>query len=1767
MAPIRDSVSHSPNQTGLEHPGLDSQYEPSPWSSGSPCSTDSNTNWSKVLVDGSIDKANSSSDWPPSSSSFSCSSSSSSSGCGSGSDPELASECMDADCSSSVGSDKCADSVATVKMMSANTSSSVVCTSSAPHPSSGTSTMMISASVNGDANGNKLASIIGGSSANDTITNSIGSNNLGNHNKLLNNSGVWGSQSDSNLITGGSAPCINGGLNPHVMKINANHGAWPQGRASSPASQDQRPPQAPGITSKQSIAPQQGPVLGWGGMAAPGNKIEDTETNNGTASTKVLGSSSGNGGQSANLNTESNGPNNTIKMNTTTTTTTTNTIMTSTQPNSITSSQFMGDCSWGTIGVGTGAPLANGNLSSAPPPTQADLGGKGAFGTPWGASTYPGDKGPQNVDTVNLQNPALMQAGNPQISSAAFKSNNNHNNTGAPRWDQGPSSNPANSHSTMSWTGGSAEHPGSIGQSGSGNQSTMGPPTGMPRPWGSSASSSSSCSSSSSMSKMSHGEWGSATPSNPPSDNQKGNSSNGWKSLEDDAMGMGNAAGGHGLGAGTGGWGRSGGSEGSGESSGGRSSSDRDNSLKGGNRRKGAQTATLISALTRSNVDPRVLSNAGWGQTPVRQNTAWDVNSAPTHQQVPREEQKHPGWGAAPPAPSQTSAGWGNATPEPGWGEQRSMSTWENKTSGNGGSGQSGWDDGSNSSNTWNNSMNKEEGSNMWSNAPKPVQSWNGSTGESWGNNGEASRAGASNHWGDPPKGAGSMGWESDSDRSGSGCWSEPGRNNASSSNTWGGSGGSNTPDHSTPNPGSNWGEPVHKPSPMSKHQGWGEPMKNNSSTQNWGETTSKPLNSSNEWGKGPESSTSRGGQGTNKPSGWLGGPMPAVGPKEEMATGWEEPSPESVRRKMEIDDGTAAWGDPGKYGGGSVNMWNKPGQTDQDGPSTPNQNHSAMRPPQPMQPQEKTSGTGWGDPYPPQKESSTWGEPAPPVPVSVDNGTSAWGKPMDTSGWEDSGRDGREGSGWGSQQKSGPKPMGTWGGDESNTWDQEEEVEIGMWNDSQQDTRSHDQNTWNYKQKNSKMSKPVPKQDEPWMKPFVNQFNSMSFSRESSEEPMKPGMMLDKRMDMGSMGDLNGVMGKNLGSRHPLHKDPMDRSPYFDKNVKSLMGGSSVAQGRGGPHAQVPPQHSLRNQVPPPILPSQVPPSLLKYPGGNGGLNPLLGPQQVAMLNQISQFNQLSQLNHINHLQRLLLQQQQQQQQQQKAQTQRAMAVGRPSEQVRPIGSSPLMMQPPRHLDSSFMKQPPPMKPYLDNYFSHNNPDMQKDTAPLGPFGNFPLSVNSNLNVPMDMGGSGSLNYKEPPQSRLKKLWATDPLEQNSKPGAMSSGLRLEDSPFYDFLSPGPSPLSPPGQSLGSVGDSWPPRANSPPPHGTTGTWPPEFRPGEPWKGYPNIDPQTDPHLTPGSVINNLSINTVRDTDHLRDRNNGPSSSLNTTMPSNSAWPSIRASSHSSSLTSTAQSTSARPADSKWSPGGSSVSNTSLAHELWKVPLPSKGLSVAAPSRPPPGLTTQKPSSSSSGWDSSSLRLGGWSPTESRFTPGSSWSDSSSGRTQWLVLKNLTPQIDGSTLKTLCMQHGPLDTFHLNLPHGNAVVCYRSKEEAAKAQKSLHMCVLGNTTILADIATEEEIKGFFAQGQTLATPSSGWQAIGSSQSRMEQSHPFPSRAVEPNQWNSSDLHSTSLWGGPNYSSGLWGSASGTEAGRMSSPSPISSFLPVDHLTGAGDSM
>uniref|UniRef100_A0AAX7VJG0 TNRC6 PABC binding domain-containing protein n=1 Tax=Astatotilapia calliptera TaxID=8154 RepID=A0AAX7VJG0_ASTCA len=250
----------------------------------------------------------------------------------------------------------------------------------------------------------------------------------------------------------------------------------------------------------------------------------------------------------------------------------------------------------------------------------------------------------------------------------------------------------------------------------------------------------------------------------------------------------------------------------------------------------------------------------------------------------------------------------------------------------------------------------------------------------------------------------------------------------------------------------------------------------------------------------------------------------------------------------------------------------------------------------------------------------------------------------------------------------------------------------------------------------------------------------------------------------------------------------------------------------------------------------------------------------------------------------------------------------------------------------------------------------------------------------------------------------------------------------------------------------------------------------------------------------------------------------------------------------------------STWSPGPISHSQASLSHELWKVPQGPRS-STTAPSRPPPGLTNTKPSST---WGGSSLGLGqGWS---SSYTTGSLF---------------FLFQIDGSTLRTLCMQHGPLITFHLNLTQGNAVVRYSSKDEAAKAQKSLHMCVLGNTTILAEFAGEEEVNRFFAQGQSLGGTTS-WQATpGTNQTRMGgtgsgASHPIGHSPHWNNNNNGAGSNSSSgglgaggtktggelLWGGVQQYSSLWGPPSGEEGRVMGSPTPINTLLPGDLLSG-----
>ncbi|KAH9365619.1 hypothetical protein HPB48_005783 [Haemaphysalis longicornis] len=222
------------------------------------------------------------------------------------------------------------------------------------------------------------------------------------------------------------------------------------------------------------------------------------------------------------------------------------------------------------------------------------------------------------------------------------------------------------------------------------------------------------------------------------------------------------------------------------------------------------------------------------------------------------------------------------------------------------------------------------------------------------------------------------------------------------------------------------------------------------------------------------------------------------------------------------------------------------------------------------------------------------------------------------------------------------------------------------------------------------------------------------------------------------------------------------------------------------------------------------------------------------------------------------------------------------------------------------------------------------------------------------------------------------------------------------------------------------------------------EFEPGKPWKGASALkSAEDDPHLTPGSVVRSpLSVNTIKDSELFGSWKQSPpggEGSLVASLASltSSTWaftPAMHGSGNGSGGSSSSKN---NVPTSGWGGGSEQQAPNS---DPWSVGPKTRG--------PPPGLA--------SGWEQ----------------PG--------GSCTFLVLKNLTPQIDGSTLKTLCMQHGPLQRFHLFLKHGLALAQYSSREEAAKAQSALHNCVLSNTTMLAYIPSEAEVAQFLqlANGQ-----------------------------------------------------------------------------------------
>uniref|UniRef100_A0A8C9BN59 Trinucleotide repeat containing adaptor 6B n=1 Tax=Phocoena sinus TaxID=42100 RepID=A0A8C9BN59_PHOSS len=958
--------------------------------------------------------------------------------------------------------------------------------------------------------------------------------------------------------------------------------------------------------------------------------------------------------------------------------------------------------------------------------------------------------------------------------------------------------------------------------------------------------------------------------------------------------------------------------------------------------------AVLQTLLSRTDLDPRVLSNTGWGQTQIKQDTVWDI------EEVPRPEGKSDkgtegwesaatqtknsgGWGDAPSQSNQMKSGWGELSASTEWKDPKNTGGWNDYKNNNSSSWGGGRPDEKTSS-SWNENSNKEQG---WGGGRQPNQGWTS------GKNG----------WGEEVDQAKNSNWESSASKPVSG-WGEGGQNEIG---TWGNGGNAS----------------------LASKGGW-EDCKRSTA---WTETGRQPSS----WNKQhqqqqqaqqppppqPETSGSWGGPappppGNGRPSSsnWSSGPQP-VNPKDEEPSGWEEPSPQSISRKMDIDDGTSAWGDPNSYNYKNVNLWDK---NSQGGPA-------------PREPNLPTPMTA--------KSASVWSKSTPPAP---DNGTSAWGEPNESSpGWGEMDDTGASTTGWGTTPSSAPNAMKPnsksmqdgWGesdgpvtGTRHPSWEEEEDG--GVWNTagSQGSASSHSSASWGQGGKKQMKCSLKGGNNDSWMNPLAKQFSNMGLLSQTEDNPsskmdLSVGSLPDKKFDVDkramNLGDFNDIMRKDRsGFRPPNSKDmgTTDSGPYFEKGGNHGLFGNSTAQSRGV-HTPVQPLNSspnLRAQVPPQFISPQVSASMLKqFP--NSGLNPglfnvgpQLSPQQIAMLSQLPQIPQFQ-------LACQLLLQQQQQQQLLQNQRKLSQAVRQQQEQQLARMVSALQQQQQQQRQPSMKHSP-----------SH----------PVGP----------------------------------------KPHLDNMVPNALNVGLP-------DLQTKGPIPgygsgFSSGGMDYGMVGGK------------EAGT---ESR-FKQWtsmmEGLPSVATQE------------------------------------ANMHKNAKFPDYK---------------------STWSPDPIGHNPTHLSNKMWKNHISSRNTTPLP--RPPPGLTNPKPSSP---WSSTAPRsVRGWGTQDSRLASASTWSDGGSVRpSYWLVLHNLTPQIDGSTLRTICMQHGPLLTFHLNLTQGTALIRYSTKQEAAKAQTALHMCVLGNTTILAEFATDDEVSRFLAQAQpptpaaTPSAPAAGWQSLETGQTQSD---------------------------------------------------------------------
>ncbi|XP_055612649.1 protein Gawky-like isoform X2 [Uranotaenia lowii] len=460
-----------------------------------------------------------------------------------------------------------------------------------------------------------------------------------------------------------------------------------------------------------------------------------------------------------------------------------------------------------------------------------------------------------------------------------------------------------------------------------------------------------------------------------------------------------------------------------------------------------------------------------------------------------------------------------------------------------------------------------------------------------------------------------------------------------------------------------------------------------------------------------------------------------------------------------------------------------------------------------------------------------------------------------------------------------------------------------------------------------------------------------------------------------------------------------------------------------------------------------------------------------------------------------------------------------------------------------------------------NNFADMALGKEPVTPTGVFPAgaaAAAAGVN-PTAAGGAPSVTSQ---QSRLNQ-WKLPSLDKDNGAGGSNDLTDFSRAPGTTAK----STLSTTSSNIGSLGlqdgtwssgrsnlaDGWPDQSS-----GESGNkeWAPaqdnaafsdlvpEFEPGKPWKGT-QMKIEEDPSITPGSVARGpLSLVTAKETD-LFGVPGGKTSPNDGMGLASSTW-SFNASQSSSKMVGGTNVSKAGAGG--WPENMTSSATPGSSSDLW-------GNTMGKTTRgPPPGLGANKNAAAANGWSGAGTGA---------QRPGNNWSSGNGWGSTWLLLKNLTSQIDGATLRTLCMQHGPLLSLQLFSNHGLALCKYSSREEANKAQQALNNCSLGSTTIGAESPSETEVQGYLQQlgvptanvplgggGNVLPPPSS---SSSSNVTSVSQSWRHTPRSGGADTWGSG-WPPSSTGGGSNLWAPLEG---GTERGT---PSNLNSFLPESLL-------